>query len=143
MKELIMSTEAHYMAENEIGYYADYEFAKAEREKEILELAKRKREQQDKINNLRSSRKQMITDLITLGVLTGSVDEHMEKLEKKDRSFNQTKNTSSAKVGEKMTCLNCNREFVKKSYNQVFCSNQKKKFKGRDCKSEFHNRLNY
>ena len=45
------------------------------------------------------------------------------------------KKAKAAKVGEKITCPTCGKEFTKKSYQQAFCRN-----KGRDnCKDGYWN----
>lgn len=134
-------SEASYMAECQMGELAEEEMRRIDREQSIRRMEERRREKQKENSALKNARIQMVKDLLTLGVLTGSVDEHIQKLEKSSLAEQQVKNTSSAKVGEKTTCPNCGRGFVKKSYNQVFCSNQKKKYKGRDCKSEYHNAM--
>jgi hypothetical protein len=44
----------------------------------------------------------------------------------------------SAKVGDYITCPSCGKKFVKKTYNQVFCSNAKTK-DSMNCKDRYWN----
>lgn len=132
-------SEASYLYEQGMGALAERDFAEHEREQ-----ARKLREKENQQRALEArQRKRTIADLITLGVLSGTIEEHMKKLTDADNVSKQVKNVVSTKIGEKTPCRNCGRIFVKKSYNQVFCSNQKKKFKGMDCKSDYHNRVEH
>lgn len=47
-----------------------------------------------------------------------------------------------AKTGSMICCPTCLRGFKKKTYNQVFCSNQKTRRGRSSCKDKFHNTTN-
>jgi hypothetical protein len=44
----------------------------------------------------------------------------------------------TAKVGELITCPACGKQFIKKTYNQIFCNNAKTK-KSYNCKDRYWN----
>lgn len=135
-------SEGSYLADIGMGELAEWEMDNAEREADVERELKRRQATREKTIKQRADRRRTLTDLITLGILTGTVEEHLAKLEQADNVAKQTMNVSTTKVGEKTSCPNCGHVFIKKSYNQVFCSNQKKPRKGRDCKTEWHNRVN-
>lgn len=44
-----------------------------------------------------------------------------------------------AKVGAEINCPVCDHAFTKRSYQQAFCSNNRKLRGGRNCKDRYHN----
>lgn len=125
---------------------ADRDFRNHERER-MEKLKRKERENKLFTDNIR---KQIIGDLIALGVIpaTKTPAEYVELLSgasKKSRAVS-TQNTGtalymkaqSAKQGDQIKCPACGNLFIKKSYNNIFCSNQKHK-KGRSCKDDYHN----